>query len=57
MGSLGLLRPSLEGEAPEGLRFQVTMETFVFPCIVLLACLGGTEMNLWSWFLFFLFSF
>lgn len=40
MGSLGLLRPSLEGEAPEGLRFQVTMGIFVFPCIVLFACLG-----------------
>lgn len=40
MGSLGLLRPSLEGEAPGGLGFQVTVGIFVFSCIVLFAYLG-----------------
>lgn len=56
MGSLGLLRPSLEGEAPGGLGFQVTMGIFVFFCIVLFAYLRKhrNEPVEWGFFPFFL---
>lgn len=36
--SLGLLRPSLDSDAPGGLELQVTMGIFCF-CFVLLVCL------------------
>ena len=40
MDSLGLLKPSPEGEAPGGLEFQVAVGIFVFSCIVPFAYLG-----------------
>lgn len=56
MDSLGLLKPSPEGEDPGGLEFQVAVGIFVFSCIVPFAYLGKHRDELVELFCLFFFS-